>query len=72
MYLPGGWKIINPNSNPMSEAGLELANIDEVEEFAITLANEVYKTLHWNDQPATVKMFANKKFKQRLIELYEG
>jgi hypothetical protein len=56
----------------MSEAGLELANIDEVEEFAITLANEVYKTLHWNDQPATVKMFANKKFKQRLIELYEG
>lgn len=72
MYLPAGWKIINPKSNPMSESGEELANIDEVEEFAISLANEVYKSLTWSDQPATVKAFARKKFQKRYQDLMES
>ena len=66
------WTIINPFSNPLIQSGDELADINGVEEFALRLAEEVYRSLTENKQCATVKVFSRKKFEEHYRNLMNG
>lgn len=69
MELRTTWSIVNPLTNPMTQTIDKLADIDEVERFALLLAEEVYRSINNNNQPNTVKAFVRRKFEERYSEL---